>query len=135
MTAHTLGSATALGTLIPHYTAPHHCSHYVWAVVRGTRWTWLNKQRCADLVERITAKVFVFTTSHCSHQLHCAVNIPLLMYIQITRTARFITEEAPAFSVRQVPLSGLPQHNHPMAVHTQEQGYSWSGRQVYLHTS
>ena len=41
--AHTLGSATALGTFIPHYTAPHHCTHYVWAVVKGTRWTWLKE--------------------------------------------------------------------------------------------
>ena len=58
-----VSSALALGTFIPHYTAPHHCTHYVWAVVRGTRW-----------IERIAVKAFVFTTPD-SHQQH---SLPLL---------------------------------------------------------
>ena len=48
----------------------------------------------------------------------------------------------PSYSVRQWPLSGLPQHNHPMAVHTQDVfwdviffGYCYRGLPVSSHWS
>ena len=53
-----------------------------------------------------------------SYRAACAMSLTKLCVQCFDQSVTDCRNNAPSYSVRQGPLSGLPQHNHPMAVHT-----------------